>query len=561
MSRPRLAGLSLLVLPAPALAIEVAGAGVQITDDLEVRYHHVPEKLEHFEDRNILDYIEQVNRLNALYAKDRWSVGLQIDEVSLWMNRYILDDELYRDVDLLSNDLPWPADDVFVRLEKVYAQRRGQKLEWTLGDSYTSFGRGIALNIVRNTDIDVDTSIRGARAVIRGGQTDITLTTGLSNRQQVSQDNRNLDIEPDTPHMVSGARVERFGRVNAGAHAVAYAFRRSWAEEDGYFERSGLVRYTGAPDAIVAGATLDVPGLAGVDWFIEGDVFQYRAEDLAGGTDPLLGYAAYASASAYPGPVVLLVELKRTKDTERLNTFTTSEGWEVANVPTLEYEIVITEDSSAAVNSNDLWGARARADLAIRPGELTGFVSVAGFRDEELGGLHFNASPETIAHPIAGLQWLGGERSLVFNLGLRRDQRDDAAEGHDQMLHLDADVHIPIHGDHGLEYAGNVKSFHWGNNPQQQQDFIELSNALSWHKGEQLTLTIFQDLTDNPLINSEGNISEHVYGAGELQWKPSSSLAIKVFYGAYKAGIRCAGGQCRSLPGFEGGRLSLAGTF
>lgn len=563
MIASRAAALALLALPAPALALDVAGASLQVTDDLEVRYHHVPDKLEHFEDRNILDYIEQVNRLNLLYTRERWTLGAQVDEVSLWMDRYILDDELYFDVELLSDEVRWPAESVFVRAEKLSAQRRGDKLELTVGDSYTSFGRGIALNIVKNTDIDVDTSIRGARAVLRGGQTDLTFTTGLSNRQQVSQDNRNVDIQPDSPHMVTGARLERFGlgRANVGAHAVAYSFRRSYLDEDGWLDRSGLTRYAGAPDALVGGATVDLPGLGGIDWFAEGDVLQFRAEDLAGGTDPLLGYAGYLSAAAYPGPIVLLVELKRTKDTERLNTFTTSEGWEVANVPTLEYEMVITEDSSAAVNSNDLWGGRARADLAIRPGELSAFASMAAFRDNELGGLHFNASPETITHPMAGVQWLGGERSVVFNAGWRRDQRQDADEGYDQLLHADADVHIPIAGHHALEYAGNIKQFHWGNNALQQSDFVELSNAVSWHMGETWTLTVFQDYADNPLISSEGNLAEHVYGAGELQWKPSSNLVIKAFYGAYKAGIRCAGGQCRSLPGFEGGRLSLSGTF
>ena len=31
------------------------------------------------------------------------------------------------------------------------------------GDTYASFGRGIALNLVKNTNIDIDTSLRGAK--------------------------------------------------------------------------------------------------------------------------------------------------------------------------------------------------------------------------------------------------------------------------------------------------------------------------------------------------------------------------------------------------------------
>ena len=32
---------------------------------------------------------------------------------------------------------------------------------------------------------------------------------------------------------------------------------------------------------------------------------------------------------------------------------------------------------------------------------------------------------------------------------------------------------------------------------------------------------------------------------------------LKAFYGAYKSGIRCAGGQCKQLPAFEGARASV----
>ena len=69
--------------------------------------------------------------------------------------------------------------------------------------------------------------------------------------------------------------------------------------------------------------------------------------------------------------VSLVALAKATKDTERITTFTTAEGWEPSSVPTLEYERVITEDGAAAVNSNDIMGARVRVDYAAVPGEFT----------------------------------------------------------------------------------------------------------------------------------------------------------------------------------------------
>lgn len=581
-----LALLGSLVSPARALDLDAEGilgdASVQVSDRLELRYYHFPpeKQLPGFEDRLVQDYIEQVNRLNLLAVDDAISVGAQVDEVALFLNRYILDDQLYNSFSLHDESVLSPFDNGYLTLEKLYVQRRGDHVELTLGDTYASFGRGMALNIVKNTDIDIDTSIRGVKAVARAGRLDLTALSGVSNRQQVSQDNRNQDIERDIPNMVSGLRAELFGlgRVNLGAHGVLYTFGRA------DLPNGAAERYAEPVDAVVGGATLDAPGVLGVDWFVEGDLYDYRSSDLAGGEDQPLAYAAYASASAYPGRAVVLVELKRTRDTERLNTFVYSSDWEVAAVPTLEYERVITEDSSAAVNSNDLGGARVRVDVGLNPGSsgtaVRPYLSVATLRDCDTGGLHFNRTPETTVHPVAGVEVLGAKNNFRFNGGHRVDLRDDPAGGStlacgevepvvglsgagdpDQMTHLDADLHVHLFGEEGLELALTGYRFGWGTNAQQQEDFVEMANSLTWQHGERMALTFFQDWSNNPLIDSHGNLGDQLYGAAELQWKLTPGVVVRAFYGAYKAGIHCSGGQCRSLPGFEGARLSLTGTL
>ena len=65
----------------------------------------------------------------------------------------------------------------------------------------------------------------------------------------------------------------------------------------------------------------------------------------------------------------------------------------------------------------------------------------------------------------------------------------------------------------------------------------------------------------NPLLDTTGNLAENLYGAVEVQWQPNSQTDLRLFYGAYKDGIRCSGGQCRQLPGFEGARVSFNGRF
>gem|GEM_PF-1353422 len=569
--------LALLGLGAgqPAAAFDLvgtgplAGASVQVSDDFELRYYLSDRKLPGFEDRRIHDYFEQVNRINLLLSQ-RWddgkglSVGLQVDEVALFSNRYILDGTLYHSWDLLGDGVlsPWP--DALVELEKGFVTYRWKSGEVTGGDTYASFGRGIALNIKKNTDIDIDTSIRGAKGTLRAGDNELTLVTGPSNEQQISQDQPNLGISNDVSNMISGVQLAHYGLgpANLGAHGVAYRFGRS--QDQG---QDALARYLEPMDAVVGGADVELSGVGGIDWYAEGDLFDYLSPELAGqaadtpGYQPLLGHAAYVSASAYPGNAVVLVEAKHTKDTERLNNFVSAQGWEGATVPTLEYERVITEDGSAAVNSNDIYGGRVRVDYSAAQGRVVPYLSVLTLRDGDTDTLHFNRSPETIVHPIAGIQVTGTTVTAQANLGARMDKRDLAAEGADRMIHLDGDLDIPVAGKDHLELALAAKHFAWGNNVQNQSDYTEMENALAWHRGDKLVVVLYQDYSDNPLVTSTGNVTEKVYGAAELTWKPGPNVALRAFYGSYKAGIRCSGGQCRSMPGFDGARLALTGTL
>ena len=547
----------------------LAGASVQVGDDFALRYYLVDRRLPGFEDRRIHDYAEQVNRLNLLLSK-RWedgtglSVGFQLDEVALFSNRYVLDGTLYHSWDLLGDGVQSPWQDALVEAEKAYVTYRWKQGEVTVGDAYASFGRGIALNIKKNTDIDIDTSIRGAKASLRAGDNELVVVTGLSNEQQISQQQPNLGITNDVSNMISGVQYSRYGLGSAtlSGHGVAYRFGRS--QDVG---TDPLLRYGQGLDAAVGGADLELPGVAGIDWYAEGDLFDYLAPEMAGmaadtaNYKPLLGHAAYLSASAYPGNAVVLVEAKETRNTERINTFVSAQGWEVATVPTLEYERVITEDSSAAVNSNDVYGGRVRVDYSADQGKAVPYLSVMALRDLDTGGLHFNQSPETIVHPIVGLQVSGTAVTAQVNAGTRLDKRDDPAEGSDRMVHLDGSVDLPVLAHDHLEVDVSGKHFAWGNNIQGQADYTEMENSLAWYRGDKLILVLYQDYSDNPLVTSTGNLSDKVYGAAELTWKPGPNMALRAFVGSYKAGIRCSGGQCRTLPGFDGARVAFTGTL
>lgn len=535
------------------------GVQVSVTDDFELRYRIIDERLPDPDDVPVLNYIEQVNRINARAGTGPWSLEVQVDEVALFANRYYLDDVLQTErelvVDGVANFMP-ASTDAYLNVEKVRLQYEKPLASIVLGDTYAAFGRGLALNINRNVDIDVDTSIQGAKTVIRPGPWDITAVAGQLNRQQVFQDNPNEEIFGDFRHAMGGLRVERFGLgpANLGVHGVLIDFVGTPGLEGGFEDLSG-------PDALVGGATAEVAAL-GADWYVEADLFAFPTEELpttVPGAADKPGYGVYASSALYPGSFVVLVEGKRYFQAERINARLGPEDYEVGVAPTLEYERAVTEDSSATVNSNDIWGGKVRLDWAAKPGELVPYVAVAVFRDDDLGGLHFNTVPETVVHPTIGVEYIRSEAAALINAGVRIDDRDGSDAGTDRQVHGDAAVKV-VPGGLQVDVALGVEVYQWGVNPFQQTDYTEVESGVTLSRGP-LAFTWFTDVTTNPLVDSEGNLDENLYGAAELQVKPASALTVKALYGAQKAGLRCSGGQCRQLPGFEGVRFSLVGTF
>ena len=541
----------------------LAGATEKSIWESRLRYRVSDKRLPGFEDSHphLHDYVEFVNRYyyKVNHPENGWDSNIQIDQVSLGLNKYILDDVLYNSIDLMDNSLFSPVSNTLVRLEKVNFTKQLVNGKLEIGDTGAAFGRGIALNIRSNKLVDIDTSLRGVKYVGNFDNLEITAISGLSNRQQISRDNPNISLYQDVPHMVSAAQLMFFGvgPSQIGVHTVATTFGDVTQRNN-----PGLFRFEEPLDATITGADIELFGVGGIDWYFEGNHFRYLDELLSDSGKADHGYTGYMSASLYPAWAVILFEAKVAKDSERINRYTSIDNWEVVTPPSLEYERMITEDSSATVNSDDVIGTRLRLDYPLASG-MTPYTSLAIFRDRDLQGLHFNSVPETIFHPIAGLQYTEDEKVVLLNAGFRIDQRDqDTVDwGADKLLHLDFEYSIPLFGEEGFEINTSGWKFFWGNNTSEHNDFVTIQNAFVWRHKEFWDFTWYQDYTTNTQLQSRGNITENLYMAGEVKYKPTSDTALKMLFGAYKAGIRCSGGQCRTLPGFEGVEIAYSTNF
>ena len=281
----------------PPAAGSLQGGATHGLEEFRFRVYQSDDRLPDFPDEPVYDYQEVVQRLQVTGGSSLLTMGAQVDAVALFSNEYVLDDVREFERPLWGEGLLGPHPNWWFGVEKLWLQGRQGEAAWVVGDSYAAFGRGLSLNVVKNTDIDVDTSLRGVHATLSTAAVEVRIVEAVANVQQVRIENPNVDMHGDRPHAVHGVRADYYGRVHVGAHGVLYQFARG-SDPAG----NPLVAWGSGLDAGVVGATIEASSVGPFDLGLEGDYFTYGAEEI-----PVKdGGAAYASLSAYPGIASLL---------------------------------------------------------------------------------------------------------------------------------------------------------------------------------------------------------------------------------------------------------------
>ena len=472
---------------------------------------------------------------------------------------------------------------VLVRPEKIFLRYRSRNFDLDVGDFYAAFGRGIVLSLVKQPEIDVDTSLLGARTDIRTEYVDFTLLGGLTNPQEVSMELRNLDIDKTEWDVLAGANLQLrpHRQVSVTAHGVGYNLQEV--------------------PSFAVGGTVGLNGLGGaLDLFAEGDAFLYGYEDVdvaVASGEPKAGYAIYASGTTYAGPLTLLLEFKRYKNTRHPDIMTRAGPvvpTQYGKPPTLEYDLAVSDDVQKSIDSEDITGWKASGDLWFLMSDTTISVSFANSFDHDD---HPGYSPqrEVSIHPMVGLRQplrLGEEASLHLEgeVGYRHDFPMRSPDGDpDQflpnvgLLHYRADIGLTV-GVHAVEIVSTYRRHHytladeacWLQDGETRCDkddgYVAWENALSYTLMGKYTIALHLDYTDRiqdqlgPLAGI-GNLAFNdefvasTYIGGELILKPISNLEVYLFWGSQKSGIVCTGGACRTVPAFTGVKSKVSITF
>jgi hypothetical protein len=115
-------------------------------------------------------------------------------------------------------------------------------------------------------------------------------------------------------------------------------------------------------------------------------------------------------------------------------------------------------------------------------------------------------------------------------------------------LHEQVNVSWPLGGSWSLEGDWKHKKFDGDD-----FDYSETRAELSLHRSPRWVVSALYERTTEPAVLFFSGRKE--YGAGQLEVRLAGGHSFRLFAGATKGSMKCAGGVCRLFPAFQGVRL------
>jgi hypothetical protein len=463
-----------------------------------------------------------------------------------------------------------------LRLERIYGTANIDKLRVTVGDFYVSFGRGIALSLVKLDDVGEDTALRGARVEYQVPRSiKITLVGGAVNALNVDPITKQIYAD-DPMDRIAGARIEwqLADALGFGVHGVMMRPRFTDAQD---VSPDRLAVDQGPGVAVAGGGATAELHAGGFQLYLEGNA---QAHDNYHAAEPVMdetGYAVFGEISYDFSPLLIkgegifyrrwLMEGPYRGSSPRLSG---NPAIQYNNMPTLE-PVWMTMNSRGNAE-----GGRLTGDLFIRRSETQLTLSAAALFYE--GGLlpsgAWEDHPPTLAiHPILKVRQAFGGSGVNASLegGYRVETTDEPLPGEDdtgRLWHTALDVSVPIHGPHSVEAKVELRR-HDLHVSESVPHWVTLA-SLGYDMSGAFGVTLVHEYSD------ETAGADLKLGSWELPlprqhylWamvsahlpKPLEDLSLRLFAGAQRGGIKCAGGVCRLYPDSVGARLEATYRF
>ncbi|HUT77168.1 MAG TPA: DUF6029 family protein, partial [Polyangia bacterium] len=363
------------------------------------------------------------------------------------------------------------------RVERLHGTAHLGDLHVTVGDSYVSFGRGIALSLIKLDDVGVDNALRGGRVEYRvPRKLRLVVVGGVVNA--LNSDPLTRQIQRDDPlDRIIGIRGEweLFDALSLGVHGV---LMRPRFTDESQIEGSRLyVDQSPGIGVATGGASVELHA-GGFHAYLEGDGQAHDNHRVPAGQEDVLdesGFAAFGELSYDLSPFNIKLEglayrrwLMEGGFRGSSSFINTVQPLAYNNMPTLE-PVWITIKSFGNAS-----GGRLGGDYYLNDTDTQ--ISLSSSLLYYLGGLlpqgeWADKPPTLVVHPILGVRQGFGETGVQASVegGLRYETTDEpenaaaaqasgiepADSGH--LWHAKADVAVPIEGPHSVEAKFEIR--------------------------------------------------------------------------------------------------------
>ncbi len=439
--------------------------------------------------------------------------------------------------------------------ERIFFIVARPEFDLTLGDFYVSFGKGIALNVVKIGELSQDNAVRGGKFVLHQGNVELTFVGGEFNP---------LDLDEPTgkdamwqPNPMVGARMAYsfHEKVLAGIHGVFVPISSPRVgERDGMIAGHHLVFGAGVELNDLWDDRLSVAAEVDFQQTVDDGEYERGSADLWGSFEG--GTALYANSTLILGDLTVMGELKYYDDFDLAAREAKNQAYALRyhQPPTLEW---IRAEIS---NNKSVSGARLRLDYnfgEVGPLELLAFASFGYFKNWNNG---HGKGDRTVLNPMAGAEatWSDGMGQAQIAGGLRREHDVDKDLLYLQDAHVEVAMEQALVSNHSLSMTGLFLFRSKEGDPKMletDESWNETELTLSYKWSPYVSVDFTYERTGSSLYEQE-----HFFGGG-AKYFITPATYVNARYGQNRPGIKCISGTCRDFPAFSGFQLLMVGRF
>jgi len=464
------------------------------------------------------------------------------------------------------------------RVERIHGTAHVGNLHVTAGDFYVSFGRGMALSLIKLDDVGVDNALRGGRVEYRiPRRLKFVLVGGVVNALNVDPITRQIQ-EDDPLDRLVGARVEweLMDALSLGAHGV---FMRPRFQQEDEIDPERINIDQGAGVGVVTGGASIQLNAGGFQLYAEGNGQvhdNYRPafpnEDVVDES----GGAVFGEVSYDLSPFLIKGEgvfYRRwlMEGAYRGSSVTT------LGTPTPYNQMVTLEPVWMVINSfGNAEGGRLTGDYLIKPSntQLTLMSSFIYYEGGLLPTGDWEDHPPTLTvHPILKVRqgFRDSGVALALEGGFRFEKTWEPEPNHaddGRLWHAMADLTWPIKGPHSVEAKFEIRRHdlnvsesvpHWVTMGTLGYDMSGVFGVAFIHEYSDETAG-----TDVKIGDWTYFMPRHNYLWAMLTYhppEPLEDLTLRLIAGSQRGGIKCAGGVCREYPDAVGAKLEATYRF